>query len=59
MAAEAMKLRRLWISEIFARFNLAAGIDAAVEIKGYGVGDAAPPQRAFSAPEREIVAAAA
>ena len=58
--AEAMELqRRLWrINEIFARFNLAACIKAALDIKGYDVGDPVPPQRPLTAPEREIVAAA-
>ncbi|MGA8077101.1 MAG: dihydrodipicolinate synthase family protein [Xanthobacteraceae bacterium] len=58
--AEAMALqRRLWrINEIFARFNLAACIKAALQIKGYDVGDPVPPQRPLTAPEREIVAAA-
>src|SRR5579863_3669851 len=58
--AEAMRLQqRLWrINEIFARFNLAACIKAALEIKGYDVGDPVPPQRALSAQEREFVAAA-
>jgi len=57
---EAMELqRRLWrINEIFARFNLAACIKAALDIKGYDVGDPVPPQRALSREEREIVAAA-
>jgi 4-hydroxy-tetrahydrodipicolinate synthase len=58
--AEAMELQRgLWrINEIFARFNLAACIKAALEIKGYDVGDPVPPQRALSPQEREIVATA-
>ena len=58
--AEAMRLqRRLWrINEIFARFNLAACVKAALEIKGYHVGDPVPPQHALSPQEREIVAAA-
>ncbi len=58
--AQAMRLQqRLWrINEIFARFNLAACIKAALEIKGYDVGDPVPPQRALSPQEREIVAAA-
>jgi len=58
--AEAMQLqRRLWrINEIFARFNLAACIKAALQIKGYDVGDPVPPQRALAAAERDIVAAA-
>ncbi len=56
---EAMRLQqRLWrINEIFARFDLAACIKAALEIKGYDVGDPVPPQRALSSQEREIVAA--
>ena len=56
----AMELqRRLWrINEIFARFNLAACIKAALAIKGYDVGDPVPPQRALSGQEREIVATA-
>jgi 4-hydroxy-tetrahydrodipicolinate synthase len=58
--AQAMELqRRLWrINEIFARFNLAACIKAALDIKGYDVGDPVPPQRALSGQERDIVAAA-
>ncbi len=58
--AEAMELqRRLWrINEMFARFNLAACIKAALDIKGYDVGDPVPPQRPLTVPEREIVAAA-
>ena len=57
---EAMRVQqRLWrINEIFARFDLAACIKAALEIKGYDVGDPVPPQRALSSQEREIVAAA-
>src|SRR5580658_6602548 len=57
---EAMELqRRLWqINEIFARFNLAACIKAALEIKGYDVGDPVPPQPRLGAKERTIVAAA-
>ena len=58
--AEAMRLQqRLWrINEIFARFNLAACIKAALAIKGYDVGDPVPPQRPLGTQEREIVAAA-
>ena len=58
--AVAMVLqRRLWrINEIFARFNLAACIKAALDIQGYDVGDPVPPQRALGAKDREIVAAA-
>ncbi len=57
---EAMDLqRRLWrINEIFARFNLAACIKAALELQGYEVGAPVPPQRALGAKEREVVAAA-
>jgi 4-hydroxy-tetrahydrodipicolinate synthase len=57
---EAMELQRgLWaINEIFARFNLAACIKAALRIQGYEVGDPLPPQRALSSAERDIVAAA-
>jgi 4-hydroxy-tetrahydrodipicolinate synthase len=57
---EAMALQRpLWqINEIFARFNLAACIKAALEIKGYDVGDPVPPQQKLGAKERDIVAAA-
>jgi 4-hydroxy-tetrahydrodipicolinate synthase len=58
--AQAMELQRLlWrINEIFARFNLAACIKAALDMKGYDVGDPVPPQRALSREERTIVAAA-
>jgi 4-hydroxy-tetrahydrodipicolinate synthase len=57
---EAMALqRRLWqINEIFARFNLAACIKAALEIKGYDVGDPVPPQQKLGTKERDVVAAA-
>ncbi len=49
----------LWrINEIFARFNLAACIKAALDIKGYDVGDPVPPQRPLAREERAIVAAA-
>jgi 4-hydroxy-tetrahydrodipicolinate synthase len=47
--AEAMALQRL---------NLAACIKAALDMKGYDVGDPVPPQRALSREERTIVAAA-
>jgi 4-hydroxy-tetrahydrodipicolinate synthase len=58
--AEAMALqRRLWaINEIFARFNLAACIKAALTLQGYDVGDPVPPQRALGADERRIIASA-
>ena len=58
--AEAMELqRKLWrINEIFARFNLAACIKAALQLQGYDVGDPVPPQRALGIDERHVVAAA-
>src|ERR1700722_8039434 len=58
--AEAMDLqRRLWrINEIFARFNLAACIKAALELQGYAVGSPVAPQQALGDKERAIVAAA-
>jgi len=58
--AEAMNLQRqLWrINEVFARFNLAACIKAALQLQGYDVGDPVPPQPALGADERRIVAAA-
>jgi 4-hydroxy-tetrahydrodipicolinate synthase len=57
---EAMQLQRdLWrINEIFARFNLAACIKAALQIQGHDVGDPLPPQEPLSAADRETVAAA-
>jgi 4-hydroxy-tetrahydrodipicolinate synthase len=57
---EAMVLQReLWrINEIFARFNLAACIKAALQLQGYDVGDPIPPQRALGADERRILAGA-
>jgi 4-hydroxy-tetrahydrodipicolinate synthase len=58
--AEAMELqRKLWrINEVFARFNLAACIKAALQHQGYDVGDPVPPQRPLGADERRIVSAA-
>src|ERR1700730_13970202 len=58
--AEAMELQReLWrINEVFARFNLAACIKAALQLQGYDVGDPVPPQPALGADERRIVAEA-
>ena len=58
--SEAMALqRRLWgINEVFARFNLAACIKAALQLQGYDVGDPVPPQAALSAEERRAVKAA-
>jgi len=57
---EAMALQRgLWrINEIFARFNLAACIKAALQIQGYDVGDPVAPQRPLGADERRVVEAA-
>jgi 4-hydroxy-tetrahydrodipicolinate synthase len=55
---EAMALQRaLWrINEIFARFNLAACIKAALALQGYDVGDPVAPQRPLNAEERRVVA---
>jgi 4-hydroxy-tetrahydrodipicolinate synthase len=57
--AEAIDLQRaLWrINEIFARFNLAACIKAALELQGYAVGGPVPPQQALGDKERAVVAA--
>ena len=57
---EAMDLqRRLWrINEIFARYNLAACIKAALKIQGYDIGDPVPPQQPLGDQERAIVEAA-
>ena len=57
---QAMELqRKLWrINEVFARFNLAACIKAALALQGYDVGDPIAPQRALGADERRVVAAA-
>lgn len=57
---QAMELQRaLWrINEIFARFNLAACIKAALALQGYDVGDPIVPQRPLGAEERRAVAAA-
>ncbi len=57
---QAMELQRaLWrINEIFARFNLAACIKAALQLQGYHVGDPIAPQRTLGAEERRIVATA-
>ena len=58
--AEAMALQReLWrINEVFARFNLAACIKAALTLQGYDVGDPIAPQCPLGAEERRIIAAA-
>jgi 4-hydroxy-tetrahydrodipicolinate synthase len=57
---QAMELQReLWrINEVFARFNLAACIKAALALQGYDVGDPISPQRPLGAEERRVVAAA-
>jgi 4-hydroxy-tetrahydrodipicolinate synthase len=57
---QAMELQReLWrINEVFARFNLAACIKAALALQGYDVGDPIPPQRPLGAEERRVIAAA-
>jgi len=58
--AEAMDLQRdLWrINEVFARFNLAACIKAALALQGYDVGDPVPPQAPLGADARRAIAAA-
>ena len=58
--SDAMALQReLWrINEIFACFNLAACIKAALQLQGYEVGDPVAPQRALNAEERKTVEAA-
>jgi len=43
---------------VFARFNLAACIKAALQLQGYDVGDPVPPQPALGAEERRVVAEA-
>jgi 4-hydroxy-tetrahydrodipicolinate synthase len=57
---QAMDLQReLWrINEVFARFNLAACIKAALELQGYEVDDPIAPQRPLGVDERRVVAAA-
>lgn len=57
---EAMSLQaRIWgISEIFAKYNLAACIKAALEEQGYPVGHPIPPQRRLNEDERNVIAAA-
>ena len=58
--AETMDLQRdLWrINEVFARFNLAACIKAALALQGYDVGDPVPPQAPLGADARRVIAAA-
>src|SRR5947207_4106069 len=56
---EAMVLqRKLWrVNEAFARFNLAACMNAGLAIQGYDVGDAVPPQAALTAEQRQLAEA--
>src|SRR5713226_8432131 len=56
---EALDLqRRLWrVNEVFARYNLAGCIKAALVSQGYAVGDPIPPQAALTAEERKAVEA--
>jgi 4-hydroxy-tetrahydrodipicolinate synthase len=58
--AEAMALQtELWsINELFAKFNLAACVKAALEDRGYPVGQPVPPQRPLNAQERATIIAA-
>lgn len=55
---EAMDLqRRLWkFNEVFAEFNLAACIKAALQQHGYAVGDPIPPQSPLSSDDRNKIA---
>lgn len=54
---EAMSLqKRLWsLNEVFAKYNLAACIKAALELQGYPVGKPLPPQAPLSAEGLEEV----
>ena len=56
----ALALQRpLWgINECFRKYPLAACIKAALQLRGYAVGDPVAPQRALTAAERAEVAAA-
>ena len=51
---EALELQKpLWqINQLFARYNLAACIKAALEIQGFAVGNPLPPQPALSLEQR-------
>ncbi|HWM80670.1 MAG TPA: dihydrodipicolinate synthase family protein [Pseudolabrys sp.] len=55
--SEALVLQRqLWsVNEVFARYNLAACIKAALDDRGYAVGDPVPPQRPLTAAERGAI----
>ena len=49
--------RRLWkFNEVFAEFNLAACIKAALQRHGYAVGDPIPPQSPLSSDDRNKIA---
>jgi 4-hydroxy-tetrahydrodipicolinate synthase len=51
--------RPLWgINECFRKYPLAACIKAALQLRGYAVGEPVPPQRSLTAAERAEVAAA-
>jgi 4-hydroxy-tetrahydrodipicolinate synthase len=54
---EAMRLQRqLWdLNELFARFNLAGCIKAALQIQGYEVGDPVAPQSPLASNMRNIL----
>ncbi|MGA2395089.1 MAG: dihydrodipicolinate synthase family protein [Candidatus Lustribacter sp.] len=56
----ALALQRpLWgINECFRKYPLAACIKAALQLRGYAVGEPVPPQRSLTAAERAEVAAA-
>jgi 4-hydroxy-tetrahydrodipicolinate synthase len=56
---EALALqRKLWrVNEVFARYNLAACIKAALSLQGYEVGDPIAPQRPLTLEERKAVEA--
>ena len=56
---EALTLqRKLWrVNEVFAKYNLAACIKAALAFQGYDVGDPVAPQKALTAEERKAVEA--
>jgi 4-hydroxy-tetrahydrodipicolinate synthase len=58
--SEAVALQRqLWkVNEVFARYSLAACIKAALEDRGYAVGDPIAPQRPLTNAERDAVRSA-
>lgn len=57
---EAVALqKRVWaFNEVFARYNLAACVKAALRMQGYAVGDPVPPQSPASPEARAAIAAA-